>query len=449
MPVTLGASPETTTVLCILAILLVPLACAGLSLINTGLSRSRSAAHSMAAALFVIAVAALVYFVCGFAWQGFIGRPAHVMHVAGRGWNWIAAEPWFFRGLAWDGSPGTLAAWLQMLSVGLAALIPLGAGGDRWRLGATCASTVILAGLTYPLFAHWVWGGGWLAQLGDNYGLGQGFVDTGGASSIQTVGGLTALSIAWILGPRRGKYTSNGLPTAIPGHNAVLVLLGCLLAWFGWLGLNAGGAILFTGIESGRVVLVAINTTLAAASASLAAAAITRIRFGKPDASLCANGWVGGLVASSAACAFVKPAAAVVVGLVAGALVAFAVEWLELWLGVDDPGGAVSVHAACGIWGILTLGLLGQLPGQILNVASANPARPPGAESGQWLAQLVGVATLLGFVLPLTYSLNAVLNRFYPQRVAAEGERQGMDLHELGAGAYPEFVTHTDEFIQR
>ena len=438
-----------STALCIFCILLVPLAAVGLSLINTGLTRSRSAAHSMLASLCVIAVAAVVYLVCGFAWQGYIGEPAHVLTVAGKGWNWIAAERPFFLGLKLDGSPASLAAWLGLLSAGLAALIPLGSGADRWRLGASCASTAILAGWTYPLFAHWVWGGGWLAQLGANYGLGHGFVDAGGSSSIQAVGGLTALSITWILGPRRGKYAPDSMPAAIPGHNAVLVLFACFLTLVGWLGLNSAGAILFTGAEPGRVVLVAINTTLAATSAALAAVVITRVRFGKPDASLSANGWVGGLVASSAACVFVRPAAAVLIGLVAGALVTFSVEWFELRMEVDDPGGAVSVHAIGGIWGILALGLFARFPGPVLNVAGA-PLRGPGSgDSGQLLAQVVGVATLAGFVLPLTYFLNWLLNRIYPQRVAAEGERQGMDLFELGAGAYPEFITHTEDFTQR
>jgi Amt family ammonium transporter len=410
---------------------MVPFAAAGIALINTGLCRSRSAAHSMLAALCAMGVAAVVYVAFGFAWQGFAGRPAHAVIIAGKAWNWIAAEPLFFRGLEIGGSPASLAAWLQMLSVGLAALIPLGAGADRWRLGASCASAALLAGWTYPLFAHWVWGGGWLAQLGMNYGLGSGFVDAGGASSIHSLGGLTALSIAWILGPRRGKYTLEGMPAAIPGHNAVLVLFACVLALLGWLGLNCAGAILFTGAEPGRTVVVAINTTLSAVSALLAAAVMTRIRFGRPDASLCANGWVGGLVASSAACAFIAPFAAIVIGLVAGALVTLSVETFELHFTVDDPGGAISVHAVCGIWGILALGLFG-----------ANDA-------GQWLAQVVGIATLLGFVLPLTYGLNWLLNRVYPQRVAVEGERQGMDLFELGAGAYPDFSTHAEEFPPR
>ena len=406
-----------------------------------GPGRSRSAAHSMMAAMSVMAVSALAFFVCGFAWQGFAGGPAHFLVISGRSWNWIAAEPLFMRGLEPDFSAPSLTALLQMFSVGLAATIPLGAGADRWRLGAICASTALLAGFTYPVFAHWVSSGGWLAQLGVNAGLGHGFVDAGGSSSIQGVGGLTALSIAWILGPRRGKYSSEGMPAAIPGHNAVLVLFGCLLAWLGWLGLNSAGVLLFDPAEPGRAPLVAINTTLAAGSAALAAFVITRLRFGKPDASLTANGWVSGLAASSAACAFIRPAGAVVIGLVAGALTTYAVEWFELHLAVDDPGGAISVHAVGGIWGVLAFAVFAHLPGQMVTVG--------GGTSGQWVAQVVGVATLLGFVLPVTYGLNWLLNRLYPQRVATEGERQGMDLYELGAGAYPESVTHMEDFMQR
>jgi Amt family ammonium transporter len=428
------ALSEAGRALCILFILLVPLAGAGLAFINTGLGRSRSAAHAMLVSLCAVAVAALVYFACGFAWQGYIGRPAHVLTIAGKGWSWIGREPLFFRGLRLDGSPDSLAAWLQMLSVGLAALIPLGSGADRWRLPAICASTALLAGGTYPLFAHWVWGGGWLAQLGANYGLGRGFVDAGGSSSIHSVGGLTALSIAWILGPRHGKYSRDGMPAAIPGHNAVLVLLGCALAVVGWLGLNCAGAVLFTGLTADGLVLVGVNTTLSAAVAALAAVMITRMRFGKPDASLVANGWVGGLVASSAACTSVTPAAALVIGLVAGVLVPLSVEMLEVRLSLDDPAGAVSVHAVGGIWGMLAVGLFAHFP---------EPAR------GQWLAQVVGIATLLGFVLPLTYGLNWLLNRFVRQRVPLEGERLGMDVYELGATAYPEFVTHTEDFMPR
>jgi len=423
---------ELSAVLCLLLILLVPFAGAGLALINSGLGRARSAAHAMLSALCVTAVAALVYVIVGFAWQGVAGRPDHALVVAGKAWGWIAAEPFFLRGLRLDLSPAALVVLLQILSVGLAAIIPLSSGADRWRLSAICASTALLAGCTYPLYAHWVWGGGWLAQLGVNCGLGRGFVDGGGSSTIQVVGGVTALSITWILGPRRGKFSAEGMPAALPGHNVVLVLLGCMLAWIGWLALNSAGAMLFLGAEPGRVVLITINTTLCAASSGVAAAVVTRIRFARPDASLTANGWIAGLVASSAAAAFLKPAAAMIVGGVAGILVVWVADFLEFQFAIDDPGGAVSVHAVGGLWGVLAVALL----------ADAGP-------NGQWLAQLVGIATLLGFVLPLTYGLNWLLDRVYRQRVAREGELQGMDLSELGAGAYPEFDIHGDEFLQR
>jgi Amt family ammonium transporter len=233
----------------------------------------------------------------------------------------------------------------------------------------------------------------------------------------------------------------DGMPVAIPGHNAVYMLFGCLLALVGWIGLNSAGAILFAGVDPGSTVLIAVNTLLSAASAALTAAIITKIRFRKPDASLTVNGWIGGLVASSAACAFIQPPEAVVVGAIAGGLVTLSIEWFELRLGVDDPGGAVSAHALGGLWGVLAAGLLGN-PASILGGSASAAA---GDNHGQFLAQLIGIATLLGFVFPLTYGLNWVLDRIRPQRVEPEGERQGMDLYELGAGAYPEFLTHGDD----
>ncbi|HEV3334158.1 MAG TPA: ammonium transporter [Bryobacteraceae bacterium] len=440
---------ESGVAFVMLSILLIPLAIAGMALINTGLGRSRNAGHLMMSTLCVIGVAAGTYFICGFAWQGVIGGPAHLARLGSKDWNWLAAQPAFLRGVEMNGSPASLTVWMQMLAVALAAMIPMGSAAERWRLGAMCASTALLAGVTYPLFAHWVWGGGWLAQLGVNYGLGHGFVDAGGSATIQAVGGLTALSMAWIMGPRRGKYTSEGMPTAIPGHHAVFVLFGCLMAWVGWLGLNSAGAALFSGMEPRRAVLVAVNTTLSAGAAALMTVMATRVRFGKPDASLTANGWVAGLAASSAGCAFVPPAAAALIGLIAGLVVPFAIENLELRLGIDDPGGSISVHAIGGLWGILALGLFERFPAPVLNTPDGLARLTSLSGVGQGLAQLIGAATLIGFVLPLTYGLNWLLNRFVPQRVAPEGERQGLDLYELGAGAYPEFMTHTDEFYQR
>lgn len=412
---------------------MIPLAGAGLALINAGFARSRSAAHGMVASLCVFAVAAIFYVVFGFSWQGIPGGPAHVLIVGGKSWDWLGVEPFFLRGLRLDLLLPPLIVLSQMFSVGLAAMIPLGAGAERWKLSTACASTILLAGWIYPLFAHWVWSGGWLSQLGSLYGLGRGFVDGGGAATIHVIGGLSALSVAWILGPRRGKFSPEGAPAATPAHNVVLVLAGCLFAWVGWLGLNAAGSVLFYHGTLSVVALIGVNTTLSAAASALAAAAVTKYRFGRPDASLFVNGWMAGLVASSAAAAFLKPVAAILAGFISGILVVLAVDLLESRLTIDDPGGAISVHAISGLWGLVSVALLGYV------------GRGSG---GQWLAQLVGIATLLGLILPLMYGLNWLADRVYPYRVETEAEWQGMDLYELGAGAYPEFVVHSDEFTQ-
>jgi Amt family ammonium transporter len=421
-------------------ILLIPFAYAGLAMMNSGLGRSRSAVHSLMASLTVVGVATLAYVICGSAFQGFPGRAAFAITLAGKQWNWIGTGRLFLGGLDFDsGSGAALAACFGMFAAALAAVIPLGAGEERWRLSSAALSTAVLAGWTYPLFAHWVWGGGWLAEMGTKVGLGIGssigFVDSGGAGAIQVVGGFSALSVAWIMGPRRGKFSADGMPAAIPGHNAVFVTFGAFLALIGWFGLNSSAAILFYGASPARIGLIGVNTLLSAGSALLAAASVTRTRFGKPDASLSANGWTAGLAASSAGAAFQVPAEALMVGLIGGALVTLSVEWLELRFKIDDPGGSISVHAVGGMWGLIAAGFLGHFPG--------------GSGEGQWTAQLVGVATLAGCMFPMIYGLNWTLNRISRFRVALDGERQGMDLHELGANAYPELVSHLEDFSQR
>ena len=224
----------------------VPFAAAGLALMNVGLGRSRSAGHMMMASLCALAVAGLAYSFADLHGKD-TSEARHILtflredlELDCRGALLLSQS--FLRWLC-----ASLAALFQIFCVGLAALIPLGSGADRWRLRASCLSTALLAALTYPLFAHWVWGGGWLAQLGVNYGIGRGFLDAGGAGTIQVLGGLTALTVTWILGPRRGKYSADGMAPAIPGHNGVLVLFGCVLALVGWIGLNSAGAILFAG----------------------------------------------------------------------------------------------------------------------------------------------------------------------------------------------------------
>ena len=419
-------------VICLLSVLLAPLAIAGLALINTGLGRSRSAAHAMLSSLCATAIGFIVYVVCGFSFAGYSDLPSHVFVLGGRPWNWIGAAPVFLRDLNSFGAQASVAVLLQMFGVGIAAQIPLGAASERWRLGASCVSTAVFAGITFPLFAHWTWGGGWLTQLGTNYRLGAGFLDAGGAGTIHVAGGLTALAIVWTLGARTDKYSDEDIPAALPGHNLVFVLFGCFLAWLGLLGLNSAGAILFNHAGSGATAIVILNVTISACASALAAFAITGVRFGRPDASLTANGWVAGLVATSSAAALLPPAAALLIGGVAGALVVSVVDWLELRLRVDDPTGAVAVHAVAGIWGLIAAGIFARISGE-----------------RQWVAQLVGIATLIGLVLPWSYCVNWVLNCVHRQRIDPEGERMGMDLSELGAGAYPEAVTRSDDYMPR
>jgi Amt family ammonium transporter len=232
--------------------------------------------------------------------------------------------------------------------------------------------------------------------------------------------------VVWIAGARTGKFPKEGFSTALPGHNAVYVLFGCLLALVGWLAWNVAGAVIWLHAPPAVLPVTAINTLLSASGALAATFTVTRVRFGKPDASMCANGWLAGLVASTACAGLITPGQALFVGLVTGIATPLLVELMELALSIDDPSGAISVHAVGGLLGLLAVGIFASQPGQLL-------------------AQLVGIATLLGVFLPLVYLLFRLLNRVAPFHVDPDGERIGMDLHELGGGAYPDFVIHRDE----
>ncbi|HVU46036.1 MAG TPA: hypothetical protein VHD85_07920 [Terracidiphilus sp.] len=429
LPAAAPAMSEAVFAFTLVLLLMSPLAIAGVALTNTGLGRSRSAAQAMLGNLAIIAVAAIVFAFLGSAIAGQPSAPGHAFHLAGVTWNWTGAGPLLLGSLSSSSTSfniSQLGLLFEFLAVTLAALIPWGTGADRFRLAAGCASAAILAGIVFPLVAHWTWCGGWLAQLGTNFGLGAGFLDFGGGACVHAVGGLSALTVVWIAGPRKGKFPKEGFSMAMPGHNAVYVLFGCLLSLVGWLAWNAAGAILWFHASLTALPEIAVNTVLSAAIALVATCAVTRYRFGKPDASMCANGWLAGLVASSACAAIVTPTEALFVGLVAGIATPLLVEVFELALSIDDPSGAITVHAIAALWGLLAAGLFAPQPGQLL-------------------AQLVGIGTLLGLVLPVVYLLFFVLNRVVPFRVDPDGERIGMDLHELGGGAYPEFVIHRDD----
>jgi len=426
-----GAAMSDAEVALALALLLIaPLAIAGVALVNAGLGRARSAAQGLLGSLAIAAVSAVVFALLGAALAGPPPNAGEstgfVFHAASKPWNWLGAGPFLLRGISSAAPHAQLALLFEFLAVALAAIVPWGSGADRWRLAAGCGSAAVVAAILFPLVAHWVWGGGWLAALGVNFTLGAGFLDPGGAGAVHMLGGLSALAVVWIAGPRRGKFPKEGLSTAMPGHNASYVLFGCMIALVGWLAWNAAGAILWLRAPLTALPVAAINTLLSASGALVATLSITRFRFGKPDASLCANGWLAGLVASSACAAIVSPIASLFIGGVAGLFTPLLVELLELALSIDDPSGAITVHGAAGLWGLLAAGIFAPQPGQLV-------------------AQLVGIAALLGVMLPLVYLLFAILNRVVPFRVDPDGERVGMDLHELGGGAYPEFVIHRDE----
>ena len=418
---------DASFALVLVLLLLAPLAIAGVALINTGLGRSRSAAQSLLGNLAIVAVSIIAFSVVGASLAGVLpGGWGLAFHAGGKAWEWLHVGSFFLGGLASAPAQAQLELLFEMLAVAFAALIPWGSGADRVRITAGCAVAAVLAGIVFPLLAHWTWNGGWLAQLGINFSLGEGFLDPAGAAAIHVLGGLSALVLVWIAGPRRGKFPQGGFATAMPGHNAVFILFGCLVALVGWLAFNVAGAVLWLHAPMSALPGTAVNTLLSASGAVAATFSVTRIRFGKPDASLCANGWLAGLVASSATAALVFPGAAFLIGLVAGVLTPLLVEVLELAVSIDDPSGGISAHAAGGLWGLIAAGAFT-------------------AGAGQFLAQLVGIATLLGLVMPLLYLLLWLLNRVLPLRVDADGERVGMDLHELGGGAYPEFVIHRDD----
>ncbi len=417
--------PESSFALTLGLLLVAPLAIAGIALVNTGLGRSRSAMQSLLGSLVVISTAVIAFAIVGSTLAASTDGD-HVFHFAGKTWNWAGAGPLFLKGLGAASARTQLAVLFELLSVALVVLIPWGSGADRLRLPAGAAVAAIMGAVAFPLIAHWTWGGGWLAQLGANFSSGAGFLDGGGAAAIHALGGVSGLAIVWIAGPRKGKFPREGLSTAMPGHNVVYVLLGCLIALVGWLAWNMAGSLLWLNAAPGQLVITAVNTLLSAAAALVATFAVTRIRFGKPDASLCANGWLSGLVTSSACAGLVPPMDALFTGLVAGVMTPLLVELFELALSIDDPSGAIGVHGAAGLWGLAAAGMFAP-------------------HEGQFVAQVMGVSALLGLMLPLMYFAFWIVNRIFPFRVDSDGERLGMDLHELGGNAYPEFVVHRDE----
>jgi Amt family ammonium transporter len=304
-----------------------------------------------------------------------------------------------------------------------------------------------MGAFTYPLFGNWAWGGGWLATLGSNFGIGHGYVDFAGSGVVHSVGGVSALAMGILIGPRIGKYTRNGDANPIPGHDITMVLLGCFILAFGWFGFNPGSTLGASAGGNLRISSVAVNTMLAGMAGSFSAMFYMWGRYGKPDASMTGNGLLAGLVAITAPCGFVNPTASVIIGLVAGFLVCISVEFVDRVLRVDDPVGAISVHGANGLWGVISVGLFADGTSNFGGAWNGVPGSVTGlfyGDSSQLVAQLLGVATLIGLVFSITWVANLAIDMVMGQRVTANVELEGLDIPEMGAVAYPDFVLKAD-----
>jgi Amt family ammonium transporter len=260
---------------------------------------------------------------------------------------------------------------------------------------------------------------------------------------VHSVGAVTALAMGILIGPRIGKFTRDGKPNAIPGHDLTWVLTGCFILAFGWFGFNPGSTLALSGNGGLRAASVAVDTMLAGMTGSFASILYMWIRYGKPDASMTGNGFLAGLVAITAPSGFVNPVGSAIIGLVAGVLVCLSVEFFDRVARIDDPVGAISVHGANGLWGVISVGLFADGKsnyGGSWNGVAGNVTGLFYGDAGQLVAQLIGVATLLGFVFTLSFVLNLAIDWVVGQRVPAQAELEGLDIPEMGALCYPDFV---------
>ena len=432
---------------------------AGFAIVETGLCRAKNANHTMMMNFMVYGVGMFAYWLIGFAIQmGGVGAVANLggtpplnseftITLFGKAFGLWGQNGLF---LVHKGTydVGVLVLFLfQMVFMDTALTIVTGAAAERWKYAAFIISSFLMGAFTYPIFANWAWGGGWLANLGANFNLGKGYCDFAGSGVVHAVGGITALALSMILGPRIGKYTREGKPNAILAHDIVIVLTGCFILAFGWFGFNPGSTLGASGNGSLRIGSVAVNTMLAGMAGSFGAMLYMWLRYRKPDASMSGNGLLAGLVAITAPSGFVNPVGSVIIGLIAGVLVCISVEFVDRVLKVDDPVGAISVHGTNGLWGVLSIGLFADgksnYGGSWNGVTGSVTGLFYGDNGGQLVAQLIGIVTLLGFVFTLSFVFNLLIDWVVGQRVSAKSELQGLDLPEMGALGYPEFELKT------
>ncbi len=384
---------------------------AGFAMVETGLTRAKNAGNIIMKNLMDFCIGTPCFWIVGFG-----------LMFAGSGPIIGGLDP-FIRGDYSASYPTWAFVIFQTVFCATAATIVSGAMAERTKFSAYCLYSGLISLLVYPISGHWIWGGGWLAQLG--------FHDFAGSTAVHMVGGVAAAVGAAILGPRIGKYTPKGKPNAIPGHSLTLAALGCFILWFCWFGFNGCSTVSMTGDEAiVSASLIFVNTNLAAAVATCVTMVFTWVRYKKPDVSMSLNGSLAGLVAITAGCDLVSPVGAAVIGIAAGLLVVLSVEFFDKVVRLDDPVGAISVHGVCGAAGTLLTGLL-----------SVDQGAFYGHGFGFFGVQCLGVASVIAWVLVMMLIIFTLIKKTVGLRVTEQEELDGLDVHEHGlVSSYADFM---------
>ena len=401
------------TIWVLLAAFLVFFMQAGFAMVEAGFTRAKNAGNIIMKNMMDFACGSIIYWAFGFA----------LMFGVTKG-GLVGSTGFFFSG-AFEhlGLDIPIAAFLlfQTVFAATAATIVSGAMAERTKFISYLMYSIVISAVIYPIVGHWVWGGGWLSDLG--------FVDFAGSTVVHSVGGWAALVGAAILGPRIGKFSSNGKPNAIPGHNITLGALGVFILWFGWFGFNPGSTL--SGMDI-SIAHIAVTTNLSAAAGAVLAMIFSWIRYGKPDVSLTLNGALAGLVGITAGCANVDYIGAMVIGAGAGLLIILAVEFIEKVLHVDDPVGAVAVHGVCGAFGTVMVGLFATDGGLLY-----------GGGATLLGVQALGVLAVATWTIGTSFILFKTLKATVGLRVSAAEEEEGLDMGEHGMEAYADFAMRT------
>ncbi len=433
---------------------------AGFALVETGFCRAKHAAHVVSSNFAVFGIGFVAFFLVGYAFM--FGGYSYVLEGADFGYTAAIGEPlikfgdWVFLwkggfamgGIEKAGGAAVLGFFLYMVAfMDTTATIPTGSMAERWKWKSFVGWGLFCGAIYYPLFGAWTWGGGWLSQLGNNAGLGLGYVDFAGSGVVHAMGGVAAFTGAKVLGPRIGKYV-DGKSRTLAGHHIPMAMLGTFILLFGWFGFNAASTFAATDVQFATV---AANTAIAAAFGATTGMFWIMLRGGKPDPGMMANGMLAGLVAITAPCAFVDPWAAAVIGIVAAVIVIESIRFIDTRLKVDDPVGAISVHGVGGIFGVLCVGIFSNgkygggwnltegVEGGVTGIFYG------GSGSEQLVVQAIGALTIVVFFGLLSYLFFKIQNALTKGgiRPTAEVEQAGIDMDEMGVLAYPEFATRS------